>query len=192
MATVSAAVSSEWSRGRQPDIRHCFLIGGISTSVPILNNEAPRRADPQMPAEPRAFPVHPLSGLGSHPGQGGNQTAAASVTMRRSCGHVAELDDRTGGGREQVSSPPADVHARVELGATLADQDLARADLLRPAKRLTPSRWALESRPLRELDAPRLTYVPCQSSWEESVGLGVRLPCHGQTTAAPVGVSGCR
>ena len=80
-----------------------------------------------------------------------------------------------------MSSPPADVHARVELGATLADQDLARADLL--------AAEALDAEPLgvgittvaRAGRAPFRT-MPCQSS-EESVGVLVwGLPCR-QTTA---------
>src|SRR6201999_1331906 len=37
-----------------------------------------------------------------------------------------------------------------------------------PPKRLTPSRWALESRPLRELDAPFLCAMSAVLSWSES------------------------
>ena len=67
----------------------------------------------------------------------------------------AELDD-TGGEREQrVVAAAADVVAGVEVGAALADDDLAGVDRW-PPKRFTPSRWELESRPLRVDEAPFL------------------------------------
>src|SRR5213075_226406 len=43
---------------------------------------------------------------------------------------LAELDRAGGPGEQRVVAATADVHAGVELGATLADQDLARVDFL--------------------------------------------------------------
>ena len=56
---------------------------------------------------------------------------------------------------QRVVAAPADQVARVELGAALADEDLAGVDQLPPV----PSRWAADSRPLRELDAPFLCAI---------------------------------
>lgn len=49
----------------------------------------------------------------------------------------------------------ADVVARVEVGATLANDDVAGHDAS-PPNFFTPRYCGLESRPLRELDAPFL------------------------------------
>ena len=61
---------------------------------------------------------------------------------------AVELDVAVDQGKERVVAALADALAGVELGAHLADQDIAGADVL-PPKRFTPRRWPWESRPLR-------------------------------------------
>ena len=70
----------------------------------------------------------------------------------------AEFDSARGQGEQGVVAATAYAGARVEVGATLADDDLP-AETTWPPKRLTPRYWALESRPLRVELAPFLCAI---------------------------------
>ncbi len=61
-------------------------------------------------------------------------------------------------GIEGIVRAKTGILAGVELCAVLADDDLAPLHD-RPPKRLTPRRWELESRPLRELPPPFLCAI---------------------------------
>jgi len=62
---------------------------------------------------------------------------------------LLELDFAADFGEQSVVLAHGHIGARMHLGAALAHNDVARKDDL-TAEALTPSRWLLESRPLRE------------------------------------------
>jgi hypothetical protein len=80
----------------------------------------------------------------------GRDDADGLATARLAELHVS-LDQR----EERVISPAADIRTGMELGAALPDQNLTGVDGL-AAETLDASRCAVESRPLRELEAPFL------------------------------------
>ena len=76
---------------------------------------------------------------------------------------LAELDGAGRRGEQRVVATTADVDAGVEVGAALPHQDLAGLDDL-PAETLDAEPLRVESRPLRELEAPFLcamSVAPC-------------------------------
>lgn len=69
-----------------------------------------------------------------------------------------ELDLAVRKCEQRVVLADAHVLARVEVGATLANQNVASHDAS-PPNFFTPRYWGFESRPLRELEAPFLCAI---------------------------------
>ena len=76
---------------------------------------------------------------------------------------AVELHHAIDQGEQREVAPLADILAGVELGADLADQNAA-GETASPPKRLTPRRWALESRPFRLEPCPFLCAMESPTS----------------------------